>query len=90
MENLEDDLETVLNFRYLIQHRVPKNTTWFNEVLLNYDDERFKVSRTQFDIILQLISTHKLFHRKRSSFQHSVFFQLIVSMVLYRLGNYLK
>ena len=79
----------VIRCRYTYRSKVPKNRKWFDDVLPQLDDYRFKtylrVTREQFNIVLMLIRNHKNFHGYNSAKQFPVSTQL--ALVLYRLGS---
>jgi hypothetical protein len=68
--------------------KVPKQTTWLNDILPGYDDSRFKqairISRKDFQKVLELIQNHHVFNTTNSQIPVSV--QLAVA--LYRFGTY--
>ena len=67
---------------------MPKQLQWFHRVLPDYDDFRFRqairVSREDFELLLELIKDDPVFTSSKSQFPVSV--QLAVA--LYRFGIY--
>lgn len=88
-DELEENVAIFAGIRYTYRDTVPKNLNWFDDILQELDDKRFKMllrcSRTQFNIILALIENNPVFHGENSEKQFSVAFQL--ALVLYRLGS---
>lgn len=86
---LEENASIFVGLRYSFRGNVPKSFNWYNEILPNLDDMRFRIllrcSRQQFNVILALIENHQVFHGINSHKQFSVQFQL--ALVLYRLGS---
>ena|SRR6266511_1050105 len=68
--------------------KVPKQQTWLDEVLPEYDEGRFRqvtrVSRVQFDQLLHLIDQHPTFHTR----PHQIPVSVQLSIALYRFGVY--
>ena len=75
--------------RYTFMSKVPKSNEWFNHILPQLDDKRFKimlrVSRKQLSVILRLIENNDIFKGQNSCHQFPVSTQL--ALVLYRLGS---
>lgn len=88
-DELEDNVAIFSGFRYSYRDTVPKNLHWYDEILPNLDERRFKMlfrcTQVQFNIILALIEGHPVFHGENSDKQFSIQFQL--ALVLYRLGS---
>lgn len=76
--------------RYSYRQNVPKNLSWYSQILPNLDDKRFRTlircTKQQFNVVLGLIESNPVFHGKNSGKQFTVQFQL--SLLLYRLGCY--
>lgn len=89
MDERMHDLDVVTLFRYSYVSKVPKNLSWYEETFPLYDDKRFRqfvrCSRTQFEVILNAISSHECFNGVNSNKQFTVASQL--ALVLYRLGS---
>ncbi|KAG4070931.1 hypothetical protein HA402_001368 [Bradysia odoriphaga] len=83
LDDLLHDLNTITMFQYSI---VPKNLSWYEST---HDAQRFRrlirCTRSQFEIILNLISDHECFNGPNSDKQFTVAFQL--ALTLYRLGS---
>jgi len=90
MDDAFDCIEAINAKRYAFRSNVPKNLSWFEETLQQYDEKRFKrmmrCTRVQFQTILDLIKDNPLFHGKNSGKQFSPYFQL--ALVMYRLGSF--
>lgn len=88
-DELEDKVAIFSGFRYSYRDNVPKNLQWYDEILPNLDERRFKMlfrcTQAQFNVILALIEGHPVFHGQNSDKQFSIQFQL--ALVLYRLGS---
>lgn len=86
---LEENACIFSGLRFSYRGKVPKNFNWYDDVLPNLDDARFRAmvrcSRKQFNIILALVEENPVFHGVNSHKQFSVQFQL--ALVLYRLGS---
>lgn len=76
-------------FSPFIHHSVPKNRSFFNYVVPNLDESRFKqiarVSRSTFNFVFNLIKDDEVFDGSKSGKQHPIKMQLL--LVLYRLGS---
>lgn len=79
-------------FRYsvsFVHHSVPKSQHFIQDVLPNLDEKRFiriaHVSRSTFEVIIDLIKDDDVFNGPRSCKQFPVEMQLLI--VLYRLGS---
>lgn len=86
-DDLEEDINIVSNYRYTFRSWYEK--IQIEETLANLDDNRFKMlvrmTRVQFNLILDLIKDHIAFHGENSNLQFSPFFQL--TLVLFLLGS---
>lgn len=87
-DELEENVSIFTGIRYTYRGEVPKNLKWFDEILPQLDDKRFKMhircSRKQFNVILGQIENHAVFNGENCEKQFSVALQL--ALVLYRLG----
>lgn len=85
---LYDDLYAVMSLRRGIEYFVPKSKVWTDDILSQFDDNRFRqmmrCSKGEFHHLASLISTSAEFHHKNSGKQFSIDLQLAI--VLYRLG----
>lgn len=90
MNDAAEAMAAISSIRYTFRSDVPRNVSWFDETLQQYDDKRFKVmmrcNRKQFQKILDLIKDNPLFHGNNSQKQFSPYFQL--ALVMYRLGSF--
>lgn len=90
MDDAVDALTMISSKRYSFRSNVPKNLSWFDETVPQYDEKRFKMmfrcTRQQFQTILDLIKDNPVFHGKNSEKQFSSYFQL--ALVMYRLGSF--
>lgn len=75
-------------YRYDTRYAVPKSKEWIFNILLAYDDIRFKcmlrVIRLQIKLILEELESDFHFHKHNSVQQFPISIQL--SIVLYKLG----
>ncbi|KAJ6636856.1 hypothetical protein Bhyg_15451 [Pseudolycoriella hygida] len=90
LDQLEDDLLVVLLCRYSYQSAgVPKSHGFYDSVLFNLDENRFKTfvgcTRKHFVVIYNKIKEHPVFTGKNSEKQLSIYFQL--ALVMYRIGS---
>lgn len=86
---LEENACIFAGLRFSFRGNVPKSFKWYDEILPDMDDMRFRMllrcSRQQFNVILALIENNPVFHGTNSHKQFTVQFQL--ALVLYRLGS---
>lgn len=89
LEELEESACVIVGLRYSFRGNVPKIFSWYDDVLPNLDEMRFRsmlrCTRKQFNVLLALIEDNPLFHGINSHKQFTVQFQLAI--VLYRPGS---
>lgn len=84
-----ENIEIVLSLRRSIEYFVPKSRVWGDDILTQFDDDRFRqmlrCTKSEFFFLCSLITPSKEFHHKNACKQFSVDRQLAI--VLYRLGS---
>lgn len=82
MNSLMYDLDIVLFFRYSYVSKIPKNLSWYEEIFPQYDEKRFRelvrCNPTQFETMLNQISSQPVFNGVNSHKQFTVAFNWLL------------